>query len=347
MKAALYREFGKPLTIEKVDDPAANDDGVVIEVKSTGLCLSDWHGWMGHDPDISVPHIPGHELAGQVVETGSRVANWKVGDRVTLPFVCGCGNCIYCSEGNPQICKHQFQPGFTHWGSFAQYVSISHAEHNLVRLPDSLTFETGSILGCRFATAFRAVVDQGGVQPGQWVAVHGCGGVGLSAIMIAKAFAARVIAVDLDASKLQFAQELGADHSILVPGMEVKETVRDLTVDGVHISIDAVGNVEIVRNSIACLRSGGRHVQVGLLPPENKHIPVPFDVMIAGELQLMGSHGLQASRYEAIFDLMEQGKLDPGSLITKRVSLEASLLELTNLHKKPDPGITVINQFDL
>ena len=345
MKAAVYYEFGKPLNLDTVDDPVPAHGGVVIEVKSTGLCLSDWHGWMGHDPDIRLPHIPGHEMAGVIVETGSGVLNWKAGDRVTLPFVCGCGDCTYCREGNPQVCNAQFQPGFTHWGSFAPYVNIHYADNNLVRLPDTLDFETSSILGCRFATAFRAVVNQGEVQAGQWVAVHGCGGVGLSAIMIARAYDARVVAVDVDTTKLQLALELGAECVIRVPDQQPVETIKDITGNGAHISIDAVGKAQIVRNSIACLRKGGRHVQVGLFHPEEKEITVPFDLMIASELQLLGSHGMQASRYVAMLDLIEQGKLDPGRLITKRIGLSESLQELVSLDQKKDPGITVITNF--
>jgi alcohol dehydrogenase len=280
-----------------------------------------------------------------VVETGSGVLNWKTGDRVTLPFVCGCGTCTYCREGNPQVCDAQFQPGFTHWGSFAPYVAIHYADSNLVRLPDNLDFETSCILGCRFATAFRAVVHQGGVQPGQWVAIHGCGGVGLSAIMIARAYDARVIAVDLDSFKLQLASELGADCIVQVPNQHPVQSIKEITGNGAHISIDAVGNVQIIRNSIACLRKGGRHLQVGLVNPEEKEVPVPFDMLIAGELQLLGSHGMQASRYDAIFQLIEQGRLDPARLITRRISLGESLQELVNLDQKKDPGITVITDF--
>jgi len=187
---------------------------VVIKVMATGLCLSDWHGWMGHDPDIRLPHVPGHELAGVIMVTGKDVTRWKVGDAVTLPFVCGCGTCPQCISGNHQVCDHQFQPGFTHWGSFAEYVAIDRADINLVRVPESLDFVTTASLGCRFATAFRAVAAQGKVAAGQWVAVHGCGGVGLSAIMIASALGANVIGIDIDDKKLDLARSLGAAATV-------------------------------------------------------------------------------------------------------------------------------------
>ena len=211
MRAVVYTAFSELPRIEIVPDPVPVPGGVVIQVGASGVCLSDWHGWQGHDKDITLPHIPGHELAGTVVAVGEGVQKWCEGDRVTVPFVGGCGDCPPCNSGNQQVCDFQFQPGFTHWGSFAEYVGIHYADENLVRLPDSMAFDTAASLGCRFATAFRAVVDQGRVKPDQWVAVHGCGGVGLSAIMIAKALGARVLAIDIDDEKLVMARDTGAD----------------------------------------------------------------------------------------------------------------------------------------
>ena len=203
MKAIAYEAFREPLSVVSLPDPEPGDDGVVIKVEATGICRSDWHGWMGHDPDIkSFPHIPGHELAGIIEETGKDVKLWKKGDRVTLPFVCGCGNCPQCKSGNHQVCDNQFQPGFTNWGSFAEFVEIKYADINLVRLPEEMNFVTAASLGCRFVTSFRAVSAQAKVSKGQWIAVHGCGGIGLSAIMITKALGANVIAIDISDSKL-------------------------------------------------------------------------------------------------------------------------------------------------
>ena len=210
MKAVVYEKFGEVPAIRTVPDPTPTPDGVVVKVEATGLCRSDWHGWMGHDPDIRLPHVPGHELAGTVAAVGSRVTRWKEGVRVTVPFVAGCGRCFECASGNHQVCEHQFQPGFTAWGSFAEHVALDFADINLVRLPESMDFATAASLGCRFVTSFRAVVDQGRVTPGEWVAVHGCGGVGLSAIMIASAMGANVIAIDLTEEKLAFAKKIGA-----------------------------------------------------------------------------------------------------------------------------------------
>ena len=259
MRALLYHQFKETPVIDDIQDPVPHQNGVVLEVKSSGLCLSDWHAWMGHDTDITLPHIPGHELSGVVVDMGKKVTSFGVGDRVTLPFVCGCGICTYCKEGNPQVCNHQFQPGFTHWGSFAQYVAINYAEVNLVRIPEAIDFHTAAILGCRFATSFRAVVDQGQIEPGQWISVFGCGGVGLSAIMIARALDARVIAIDLNETKLKFAAELGAEYCLNAENDQLVHDIMAITEHGVHVSLDAVGKPDIIQQSMASLRKGGRH----------------------------------------------------------------------------------------
>ena len=346
MKAAVYEEFAKPLTIQNVPDPTPSERGVVIRVGATGLCLSDWHGWMGHDPDIRLPHVPGHELAGVVEATGKDVVKWNVGDRVTLPFVCGCGNCPQCASGNHQVCDHQFQPGFTHWGSFAEYVAIDYADINLVQLPDEIDFVTAASLGCRFVTSFRAIVEQGKVSAGQWVAVHGSGGVGLSAIMIANALGANVVAVDINDEKLDFATSMGATATVNATKTEdVVQNIIDLTEGGAHVSVDALGSPVTCFNSIANLRKRGKHIQVGLMLADHRHPAVPMDKILADELEILGSHGMQAHKYPALLSMIRAGKLFPEKLVQKTISIEESLDELVNMDKFSGTGITVINKF--
>ncbi|HEX8628891.1 MAG TPA: alcohol dehydrogenase catalytic domain-containing protein [Catenuloplanes sp.] len=210
VRAVVVEEFGVVPQVREVPEPRLTADGVLVRVEVTGLCRSDWHGWQGHDPGIRLPHVPGHEFAGVVVAVGSAVRTCRVGDRITAPFVCACGRCPSCLAGDQQVCERQSQPGFTYWGSFAEYVLVDRADVNVVRLPDELDFAAAAALGCRFATAFRAVVAQGRVAAGEWVAVHGCGGVGLSAVMIAAACGARVVAVDVAAPALELARRCGA-----------------------------------------------------------------------------------------------------------------------------------------
>jgi alcohol dehydrogenase len=345
VRAAVYEEFEGPLTIQNVSDPTPDELGVVIKVKATGLCRSDWHGWMGHDSSISVPHVPGHELAGEIEAVGKKVSKWKVGDRVTLPFVCGCGVCPQCASGNHQVCDNQFQPGFTHWGSFAEYVAIQRADINLVHLPDEITFEAAASLGCRFMTSFRAVVDQGQVTGGQWVAVHGCGGVGLSAIMIAHAIGASVIAIDITDDKLDFARSIGALATINAAKTgDVVASVIEITQGGAHVSIDALGDPTTCFNSIANLRKRGKHVQVGLLVGDHIHPAIPMDQVVANELEILGSHGMQAYRYPQMMEMIRSGKVSPEKLVGKRINLKDSLKELVNMNDFEGTGVTVINE---
>lgn len=346
MKAAIYHQFKGPITIEKVPDPTPTEHGVVIKVEATGICRSDWHGWQGHDPDITLPHVPGHELAGTINEVGKAIKNWQVGDRVTLPFVCGCGHCEQCHSGNEQVCDNQFQPGFTHWGSFAEYVAINYAERNLVKLPNSMQFSTAASLGCRFITSFRAIVDQGRVKADEWVAVHGCGGVGLSAIMIAHAMGAKVIAIDITDEKLALAKSLEADFLVNASNVGSVETIiKELSFGGVDISIDALGSKTTCYNSIKSLRKRGRHIQVGLLAGEHSNPAIPMGDVIANELEIIGSHGMQAHQYQRIFSLIEQGVLHPDKLVNDLVSLPEGIEYLIKMDNFNRNGITIINRF--
>lgn len=346
MKAVLFEAFGETPAIRTVPDPTPSPEGVVVKVAATGLCRSDWHGWMGHDPDIRLPHVPGHELAGTIVAVGRQVTRWREGNRVTVPFVAGCGRCVECASGNQQVCESQFQPGFSAWGSYAEYVALDFADINLVALPESMEFTTAASLGCRFVTAFRAVVDQGRVTPGEWVAVHGCGGVGLSAIMIASAMGANVVAVDLTDDKLDFARKAGAVASVNAANTaSVVRAVRDITSGGAHVSIDALGHPTTCFNSISNLRRRGRHVQVGLMLADHAAPKIPMARVIAHELEIRGSHGMQAFRYDAMLQMIHSGRLKPEILVNRRISLDEAPAALMAMDRFEGIGMGVIDRF--
>jgi len=320
MKAILYEAFSQPPKLVTLPDPAPEPDGVVVRVGATGVCRSDWHGWVGHDPDIALPHVPGHELAGTIEAVGNAVTRWRVGDRVTVPFVGGCGNCPECHAGHQQVCDHQFQPGFTHWGSFAEFVSIHRADLNLVALPESLDFVTAASLGCRVVTSFRAVVDQGRVSGGEWVAV------------------------DIDDEKLALARQLGAVATINARDVEdVAGAVRDMTGGGAHVSLDALGAVATCVNSINSLRKRGRHIQVGLMP--GAPAPVPMGRVISHELEIYGSHGMQAHRYGALLAMITAGTVKPELLVGRRINLEQSIDALMGMDRFEGAGVTVVTEF--
>jgi len=334
VKAVVYSGYGATPALTEVPDPACPADGVVIAVGATGVCRSDWHAWKGHDP-VVLPHIGGHEFAGVVVTAGPEVTAWRAGDRVTVPFACGCGRCEHCLAGDAQVCPRQTQPGFTGPGSFAELVAIHAADANLVALPAGLDFLTAACLGCRFATAFRAVTAHGRVRPGDWLAVHGCGGVGLSAVMIGAALGARVVAVDVSAAALERARELGAEAVVTADATGgataadqagngasagVAAAVAEVTGGGAHVSVDALGSPAIAAESLRCLRRRGRHVQVGLLP--GGPVPLPMDLVIARELEVYGSHGMAARDYPAMMRMVADGTLRPALLTGDVIGLE-------------------------
>ncbi len=346
MKAVVYEQFGVAPTLQNVADPSPETHGVVVRVEASGVCRSDFSGWKGHDPVIELPHVPGHELSGVVEATGSNVKQWQVGDRVTVPFVGGCGSCAQCHSGNQQVCDHQFQPGFTHWGSFAQYVEVHQADLNLVALPDEMSFATAASLGCRFITAFRAVVDQGNVDPGQWVAVHGCGGVGLSAIMIAKAMGARPIAIDISPKSLELANSIGAEVTInATDTVDVVDAIKTITTGGADRSIDALGIEATCVNSVRCLRKRGRHIQLGWMLGDGSTPPIPMDLVMGHELEIIGSHGMQAHRYSTMMDMIRTGTLAPDRLIFEQISLEDSIDALARFEQHSRAGMSVITEF--
>ncbi|MFI7384670.1 alcohol dehydrogenase catalytic domain-containing protein [Streptomyces sp. NPDC049813] len=344
MRAVVFERFGGPAGVRTVPDPAPAPHGVVVRVEATGLCRSDWHGWQGHDPDIVLPHVPGHELAGVVQEAGADVRGWRAGDRVTVPFVCACGSCAACAAGDQQVCARQTQPGFTHWGSFAEYVALDHADVNLVAVPEEMAFTTAAALGCRFATAFRAVVRQGRLAPGEWVAVHGCGGVGLSAVMIAAAAGARVVAVDVAPGALGLARRFGAAACVDAGAVDdVADAVREVTGGGAHLSLDALGSAATCAASVGGLRRRGRHVQVGLLPTDPV---VPMGRVLAWELELIGSHGMAAHAYPPMLELVRGGAVRPDALVTSVIPLARAGGALAAMGAPgAGAGVTVIEPF--
>lgn len=343
MRAVVFDEFGGSVDVRSVADPTPSLGGVVVEVHATGLCRSDWHAWAGHDDGVKLPHVPGHELVGVVVAVGEDVHGWSVGDRVTTPFVCGCGICEWCLSGQAQVCPEQTQPGFTHWGSFAEYVALHAADVNLVAVPQLVEDAAAAGLGCRFATAYRALHARAGVRSGEWVTVVGVGGVGLSAVQVAVAAGARVIAVDRTPAALVLAQRLGAEHAVLADGADVPAQVHDLTDGGSHVAVDAVGSPATCADAIHSLRRRGRHVQVGLLPAVAGHPAVPMDRVIGWELDVLGSHGMAAVDYPAMLRTLEVSALRPQDLVERVVGLSEGARLLPTVGTASPAGVTLID----
>ncbi len=340
--------FAEPLSVERVPEPALPADGALVEVRASGVCRSDLHGWLGHDAAIRLPHVPGHEFAGVVAAVGPEVRRVRPGDRVTAPFCCGCGRCEPCLQGETQICDVDHQPGFSAWGSFAELVMVPVADLNCVALPDEVAFDAAAALGCRCMTAFAALAVRGRVGAGDWLAIHGCGGVGLAAVMLGTALGASVVAVDVEPRALALAAGLGAAETVDARmDADAAARIRELTGGGAHVSIDALGSPATCAGSIRSLRKRGRHVQVGLLVGADATPPVPMAQVVGRELELLGVHGMAVRHYPALLRLVASGALRPDRLIQRRIGLrDASAAHAGMRRGGPDAvGITVVDSF--
>lgn len=346
MRAVQIQEFGRIPILTHCPDPSPEAHGAVIEVQASGICRSDWHGWMGHDTSIVLPHVPGHEFAGTIIDLGTDVKRWKRGDRVTMPFIAACGHCEECAQGQQQVCRNQTQPGFTAWGSFAEFVAVDFADVNLVRLPDALEFDIAASLGCRFATAFRALVDQALLKPGEWLAVHGCGGVGLSAILIACRLGAKVVAIDISDEALELAVQLGAHVALNASSNNALiRQIKEATGGGAHVSMDALGSRPTLVNSVRCLRRRGVHLQVGLMLGDDTNPSVPMEKIIAHEIRLIGCHGIQAHRYPELLEFARLNQSPLNSMIGARIKLDDAPRHLIGMGDFSATGMSVITAF--
>ena len=367
MRAVSYAAYRQWPELVDLPDPVCPADGVLVRVAASGVCRSDWHAWQGHDP-VPLPMVPGHEFAGEVAEVGARVRGWRVGDRVVVPFACGCGQCPVCRAGDTHVCPEQTQPGFTGWGSFAELVAVHAADTNVVARPPGLDPVAAAALGCRYATAHRALVGVGRLAADEWLVVHGCGGVGLSAVQIGVALGARVIAVDVSAQALTRATELGAVGTLLLrrgqgtgepapPPTEltaptapdqVAARLVEMTDGGPHLHVDAIGSPGALQAGVLALRPRGRHVQVGLLLGADASCPVPMSRVVARELAVVGAHGMPAGDYPGLLALLDPARgaqaLRPQQLIGRVIGLADAPAALAAFGEPAAyPGLTVID----
>ncbi|AML52944.1 zinc-dependent alcohol dehydrogenase family protein [Falsihalocynthiibacter arcticus] len=343
MRAAVLREYNADLSLEEVADPTCPEDGVVLEVMACGVCRSDWHGWVGEHPRVKPGQIMGHEYCGTVVEAGAR-AKFAIADRLVAPFILACGACPSCQSGHQNTCPNQRLPGFIEPGAFAQYIAVPF-DHNLAILPDTLSPTVAAGLGCRVTTAWHALTGRAAVQAGEWVAVHGTGGVGLSAFLLAKALGARVVVVDIVEEKLTHALSLGADAAVNASAGDTALAIREITGGGAHVSIEALGIEATTNASIECLRPLGRHVQVGMPVGHTAKMQINMNAVYMGNLALFGTRGMPSWRYPSLLSLIESGAVDMTPLVAREIPLSSASDELRAFNGPTAPGVAVITDF--
>ncbi|EMA46203.1 zinc-dependent alcohol dehydrogenase family protein [Halobiforma nitratireducens] len=351
MRAAVLEAYGEPLSIESVDDPDLEPHGIVVDVEACGICRSDWHAWQGHgewaDDRVPIGQILGHEPAGRVVRTGDRVDSLETGDRVAIPFNLGEGSCRHCRNGHGNVCLDGYALGFEPDvpGAFAERVHVPHAEYNVATLPEGVSATDAAALGCRYVTAFHALAHRADVRPGDWVAVHGCGGLGLAAVQIASALGGRVVAVDVRDEPLSMATDLGAEETVRADRTDVPNAIRRSTDGGAHVSVDALGRAETCRTSLECLRARGTHVQVGLTTDaERGEVSLPIDEITRWDVSFVGSRGMPPSKYGELLGMIDAGRLDPSQLVTREVGLADVSDRLAAMTSYETRGIEVVTE---
>lgn len=342
MRAAVVRNFNEELSLESVADPACPENGVVLQVLACGVCRSDYHGWTGNHPLVKDGSILGHEYCGVVVEAG-RKAQHKVGDRLIAPFILGCGSCPSCQSGKSNTCASQIVPGFSAPGAYAEYVAVPF-DHNLVHLPETLSPALAAGLGCRVTTAWHALTDRAAVCAGEWVAVHGTGGIGLSAMLLAKMLGAQVVVVDVVPEKLDQALALGADAAVNAAETDVAEHIRQLTGGGADVSIEALGHEITTNASVDCLATLGRHVHVGM-PGGDGMMNINLRAVYLKQLSFFGTRGMPSWKYPSLLAMIERGDVDLSPMVDREVALQDASHELRIMSGPTPPGTAVITDF--
>lgn len=342
MRAAVVREFNEDLSIETVPDPICPDNGVVLEVAACGVCRSDFHGWVGGHPKVANGSILGHEYCGTVVAAGAQ-AKYQIGDRLIAPFILGCGDCPACQTGASNTCENAIVPGFGAPGAYAEFVAVPF-DHNLVHLPETMSPALAAGLGCRVTTAWHALTDRANVRAGEWVAVHGTGGIGLSALLLAKMLGARVVVVDVVEEKLTHAKQLGADAAVNALEEDVAATIREVTGGGAQVSIEALGIEATTNASVECLATLGRHVHVGM-PAGDGIMQINMRAIYAKQLAFYGTRGMPSWRYPSLLGMIERGDVDLSPMLDREVSLSGASAELRAMKGPTPPGTAVITDF--
>lgn len=343
MRAAILNAYNEDLAIRDVPDPVCEADGVVLRVLACGICRSDWHGWVGEHPKVKPGDIPGHEYCGEVVESGP-LSPWRAGDRVIAPFILACGTCPECRQGLSTVCQSQRVPGFGEAGAYAEYISVPRA-HNLARLPDAISPVLAAGLGCRVTTAWHALTGRAELRAGEWLAVHGTGGIGLSLLLLGRALGARVVVVDVVPEKLTHALGLGAEHAFDAREGDVAARIREVTKGGAHVSVEALGIAATANASIESLRPLGRHVQVGLPTGHTARMQINMNAVYMKQLALYGTRGMPSWRYPSLLSMIETGRIDVRPIVARQVALSQASAELRMFNAPMPPGVAVITDF--
>ncbi len=325
MKAVRLVEIGKPLEMQEIPVPSVGERDVLVRIKAAGICHSDAHYRAGTSPVGTLPQTLGHEVAGVVEEAGSQVTDLKVGDRVCLHYLLTCGDCYYCTLGSEQFCPSGRMIGKHCDGGYAEYIAVP--ARSAVPLPDEIPFEQGAILMCSSSTTFHAL-RKTRLAAGETVAVFGVGGLGMSAIQLAKAMGALdVYAVDISPDKLQLAEKYGAVSVNAAEGDPVAELRRLTGGRGVDVALELIGLPLTMRQAVQSLAVFGRAGLVGLTAK-------PFELysyteLLGREAEVIGCSDHLLHEMPLLLEYARRGQLDLSGVVTRTVPLDAGAVNET------------------
>jgi len=319
MKAVVFHGSDKGLKIEDIPVPTISDDQILVKVAACGVCHTDLHYIEHGVPTFKKPPIVlGHEASGTVDKVGANVTNVKAGQRVLIPAVLTCGRCTACRQGRENICSSMMMVGNHFDGAYAEYVAVP--AKDVLDLPEAIPLEEASIIADAISTPYHAVKNRARVRPGDTVVIFGCGGVGINAVQMAAAAGGRVIAVDVNPRKLEWATEFGAAQTINAQEVErVSKAVKKLTGGGADIAMEVIGNPRTIEEAFECVRVGGRLCVVGYT---NEAISIVAGKIMFKELEVVGSLGCRPVDYVPLIRMVADGKIDVKRQVTHRFPLD-------------------------
>jgi len=323
MKAVRMVGVGRPLELHEVPVPSVGERDILVKVKAAGICHSDAHYRAGISPVRPLPMTLGHEVAGVVEKIGSSaVTGLRPGNRVVLHYNVTCGDCYFCSAGNEQFCPHGLMLGHFTDGGYAEYIAVP--ARNALPLPEEIPFEQGATLMCASATSFHAL-RKARIRAGERAAVFGIGGLGVSAVQLARAFGAiEVLAVDRREEKLELAACYGA-FPINASRVDAVEEIRHHTDGrGVDVALEMIGRAATMQQAIRSLGPMGRAVIVGI-----GNEPLSIDTyreLLGAEAEVIGSNDHLLQELPQLLEMARRGILDTSRVVTRTVSLDAAAI---------------------
>ena len=338
MKAAILKEYSKPIVIEEVPEPRVRANEVLVRVKACGICGTDVKTCTGKKDGIKLPLILGHEIAGEIVELGAGVESLKVGDRGIVYFYVSCGTCRFCLHGRETICEHPIgRFGFSLDGGLTEYMSVP--VRNFIPIPDNVPFEHACIIPDAIATTYGAL-KKAAIVPGEYVLVMGLGGLGMHAVQIAKSLGANVIGVDVDPAKLEVARKLGVQHLVRFDSDADKfmeAVVAECGGDAVSAILETVSSPATVDIDLKLLDRAGRLVLLGYSPTP---LIIPPYTMVLKELSILGSRASTREDNKAVVEMVSEGRVAP--IIGATYSIDQVNLAINNLKAGTSIGRQII-----